>query len=129
MKSFMLCTIVGLFIGLIFTSRDKRESCNYILNAILGTVVGGCVSILVGITVICHMVPMKEVVYGPGKLVAMRSSDVFSGTFVWGSGSISNRTTYNFLQRMADNSMVPGAVPAWHKKSSLKFVLVCFSVS
>lgn len=70
------------------------------MGLIAGLVIGGC------------FVPKHDVVYGPGTLVAMRSSDGVTGTFIWGSGSISSQTTYNFLQKMDDGSMVPGSVPA-----------------
>ena len=112
MNSIMLGAAIGLVIGLIIASLGKRESGKYLLNTILGTIIGAVVGLFAALTVICYMLPMKDVVYGPAKLVAMRSSDGISGTFVWGSGSIGNRTTYNFLQRMEDGSMVPGSVPA-----------------
>jgi hypothetical protein len=112
MNSIMLGAALGLLIGLIIASCGKRNSSKYIVSTIAGTFIGAIVGIFAGLTVICYMVPMKDVVYGPAKLVAMRSSDGISGTFVWGSGSIGNRTTYNFLQRMEDGSMVPGSVPA-----------------
>lgn len=112
MNSIMLGAAIGLVIGLIIASLGKRESGKYLLNTILGTIIGAVVGVFAALTVICYMLPMKDVVYGPAKLVAMRSSDGISGTFVWGSGSIGNRTTYNFLQRMEDGSMVPGSVPA-----------------
>ena len=58
------------------------------------------------------MLPMKDVVYGPRSLMAMRGSDGVSGIFVWGSGSIESGANYNFQLRMEDGSMVPGSVPA-----------------
>lgn len=112
MNSIILGAAIGLVVGLIIASCGKRERGKYILAAIIGPFCGAIVGLFAALTVVCYMVPMKDVVYGPGKLVAMRSSDGISGTFVWGSGSIGNRTTYNFLQRMDDGSMVPGSVPA-----------------
>jgi hypothetical protein len=112
MNTIILCAAIGLVVGLIIASRGKRDTGSYVWSTIFGTTIGAVVGLVAAITVICHMVPMKDVVYGPAKLVAMRSSDGISGTFVWGSGSIGNRTTYNFLQRMEDGSMVPGSVPA-----------------
>jgi len=112
MNSILLCAAIGLVVGLIIASCGKRERGKYIFAAIIGPIAGAVVGLFAAITFICYMVPMKDVVYGPAKLVAMRSSDGISGTFVWGSGSIGNRTTYNFLQRMEDGSMVPGSVPA-----------------
>jgi len=112
MNSIMFGTAIGLLIGLIIASCGKRERSKYIFAAIIGPFCGAIVGLVAALTVVCYMVPMKDVVYGQAKLVAMRSSDGISGTFVWGSGSIGNRTTYNFLQRMEDGSMVPGSVPA-----------------
>ena len=112
MNTIILCAAIGLVIGLIFAFRGKRESSKYAFFAISGPAIGAVVGLFVAMGVIGSMVPMKEVVYGPGQLVAMRSSDGISGTFVWGSGSISNQTTYNFLKRMEDGSMVPDSVPA-----------------
>jgi hypothetical protein len=112
MYTIILCAVIGLIIAVIFTKRGDREKSDYIFTAIVGPVYGGVAGMIIAGIVICGQVPMKNVVFGPIELVAMRSSDGASGTFVWGSGSISNQTTYNFLQRSEDGSMVPGSVPA-----------------
>ncbi len=112
MNTILLCAALGLVIGIIIASCGKRETGKYIFGAIIGPIVGAVVGLIVALAVIAFMVPMKDVVYGPGKLVAMRSTDGISGTFIWGSGSIGSRTSYNFLQLVEDGSMVPGSVPA-----------------
>ena len=112
MYTIMLCAVIGLIIAVMVAKRGERDRIGYIFDAIIGSVSGGVAGMIIAGIVICDHVPMKNVVVGPVELVAMRSSDGASGTFVWGSGSFGNQTTYNFLQRKEDGSMVPGSVPA-----------------
>ena len=112
MNTIILCAALGLAIGLLLALIGKRTASKYTVGAILGSFIGAIVGVLVAALVICYMVPTRDLVYGPAKLVAMRSSDGISGTFVWGTGGIGSRTTYNFLQLTDDGSMVPGSVIA-----------------
>jgi|GEM_PF-726386 len=72
---------------------------------------GWFIGCIVAATVTMNL-PAKQVVYGPAHLVAMRSSDGLSGTFIWGTGSIGSATRYNFMMVQGDGSMVPGSVSA-----------------
>lgn len=111
MLTIMLCTVFGLSHGIVTASFGPREIYKYAFSMIFGISFGAVVGLLTAI-IICTLVPTRDVVYGPGKLVAMQSSEGVTGTFVWGFGNIGNRTSYNFMQRMEDGSMVPASVPA-----------------
>ncbi len=103
---------VGLLIGIIVSRTGSRETAKTVCCTIFGPLLGAVAGLMVALIVVSNFVPMKDTVYGPGTLVAMRSSDGVSGTFVWGSGSINSSVTYNFLQKMDDGSMSPRSVPA-----------------
>ncbi|MFA7339864.1 MAG: hypothetical protein WC028_23980 [Candidatus Obscuribacterales bacterium] len=105
MYTIALFTAIGAIIGSFIAG---------IFGAIVGALIGAVVGLIVACTIISELVPMKNVVSKSIKLVAMRSSDGISGTFIWGSGAMSNRTTYNFMQLVEDGSMVPGWLPANH---------------
>lgn len=110
MNSIMLCAVIGFAVGLIIASCGKRESAKYIISTVTGTIVGAVVGLCVA-SIICYLVPMKNVIYGPVKLAAVRSFASSSGTFIWGAGSI-ECATYNFLELMEDGSLAPDSVPA-----------------
>ncbi len=112
MNTILLLGALGLAIGIICACIGERRLSKFLLGTIIGTAIGGFVGFVVALAVIGEMVPMREVVYGPGTLVAMRSSDGISGTFVWGSGSVNNSISYHFLQKLNDGSMKPGSVYA-----------------
>ncbi len=112
MNTVILGAVLGILIGCIIAALNKGKIGSYICASIIGPIVGAVVGLFIAGAIICYQVPTKDVVYGPGKLVAMRSSDGVSGTFLWGSGSINQRTSYNFLQAMEDGSMVPGSIYA-----------------
>jgi hypothetical protein len=112
MNTIMLCAAVGLVFGIIFASRGRRSTNKYIFGTICCPVFGAIFGLFLAGAIIGAIVPMKDVVYGQGKLVAMRSTDCISGAFIWGSGNIASQTSYNFLQRLDDGSMVPRSVPA-----------------
>ncbi|MFA7339571.1 MAG: hypothetical protein WC028_22510 [Candidatus Obscuribacterales bacterium] len=99
------CAVIGAIIGSILAGA---------VGAIVGTVIGSVLGFMAAIILISEFVTMKNVVSKPIKLVAMRSSDGISGTFIWGSGAMNNRTNYNYMQLMEDGSMVPGWLPANH---------------
>ncbi len=109
MYTFFLLSAIGLVIGIIIASRMEGgvKLGGAGAGAIIGAVVGFILAAIGG-----AFVPRIEVVYGPANLVAMRSSDGVSGTFIWGSGTIRQGTSYNFMQKLSDGSMTPGSVPA-----------------
>lgn len=107
MYSIYLVAAIGIVIGLIVAPRGWSKLGGFAIGGIIGGVVGLIVSMVVS-----EFVPEREVVYGPATLVSMRSSDGLSGTFIWGSGSVGNRTTYNFMMKLEDDSLTPGSVDA-----------------
>ena len=112
MKTIILCAILGFIYGaLAFASCDSCATSEFFdattICTMIGAFVGTALAMAVGV-----VLPTPVVVNEAVKLLAMRSSDGLSGTFVWGSGSIGNKTSYNFLQAMDDGSMVPGSVEA-----------------
>jgi hypothetical protein len=95
--------------------KNKEGTSDYInptLGAIACTGLGAILGTFIAFWVVEPAVPRKDVVYGPAKLVAIRSQDSLSGSFIFGYGSISSDSRYNFVQRMDDGRMVPGSVPA-----------------
>lgn len=112
MYTLMLCPAVGLFFAIIFASCGTRNTDRYVVSAFCGLVGGLLCSIVIGGIVLPFMLPMKDVVYGPRSLMAMRGSDGVSGIFVWGSGSIESGANYNFQLRMEDGSMALRSLPA-----------------
>ena len=109
MYTLLLLGAIGLVIGIIIASRiDGGEK---FWGAVIGTVIGGVVGLFAA-GIAGSFVPRVDVVYGPANLVAMRSSDGVSGTFIWGSGTIRQGTSYNFMMKLSDGSMTPGSVPA-----------------
>lgn len=111
MNTVILFAAVGFVYGLRVASKGNITLANYIQGGALCSLIGGVLGLLGGV-IIGTLVPSTDVVYGPVRLVAMRSSESISGTFIWGSGSIGSHTSYNFMRRMEDGSMVPGSVPA-----------------
>lgn len=112
MYSIYTFAALGLIVGIIGSCIGTREWGKTFFCTLIGTVIGAVVGLMLGLIVFASLVPKVDVVYGPGTLVAMRSSDGVSGTFVWGSGSFGNSVSYNFLQKMDDGSMSPRSVPA-----------------
>jgi hypothetical protein len=111
MYTIILLTLLGLARGLTLPS-SKGKGPLYIASSGVGIASALGLCGMAAALMFAQSVPMKDVVYGPAKLVAMRNLDGISGSFIFGSGSINSVNTYNFLQRMQDGSMVPGSVPA-----------------
>lgn len=109
MYTLLLLGAVGLILGVIVGASITEGS--KIGGGIIGCVIGLFVG-FIGAAIAGSFVPQKDVVYGPANLVAMRSSDGVSGTFIWGSGTIRQGTSYNFMMKLDDGSMTPGSVPA-----------------
>lgn len=112
MYTIMLCAVIGLVIAVITAKRGEHEKSDYIITTTFCSVGGGVIGTFIAGIVGFYLVPMKNEVFGPYELAALRSSDGASGTFIWGSGSIGNQLIYNFMMRLEDGSMVPGSVPA-----------------
>lgn len=111
----LIGAIIGsILLGTVFAGINYSVVSYAIWGAIIGAGVCAAVGLLVAIYLISYLVPMKNVVSKPIKLVAMRSSKGTSGTFIWGSGAMSNSNIYNFMQLVEDGSMVPGRLPANH---------------
>lgn len=112
MNTIMLFAALGLVVGIIIASCCKRETgksvCSNLVGVSVGTAGGAIVGLLIALLVIAYMVPMRDVVYGPAKLVVMRGSDGISGTLIWSFGS----SRYNFLLSTDTGRLVPSSVPA-----------------
>lgn len=109
MNTILLLGTAGLVIGGLRALILKREiGTGTLVGVSVGTLTGLFTALFIG----HYLVPVADVVYGPAPLVAMRSSDGTSGTFVWGSGSVGSTVNYNFLQKMDDGSLAPRSVPA-----------------
>lgn len=105
----MYSMILGAVIGAVLGSLGFIS-----VGGPVGAIVGFFIGAVLATLVFPEILPMKIVVSKPIKLVAMRSSDGVSGTFVWGTGSINNSTVYNFMQLLEDGFMVPSSLPANH---------------
>jgi len=109
--------LIGVFIGVGFWHKYGKNdhAKRTVLRLLVGIGVGGGLNALVGLVVaaiLTAQLPRRDVIYGPANLVAMRSTDGLSGTFVWGAGSIGGSVRYNFMMVSDDGSMVPGSVSA-----------------
>lgn len=107
----LLAAIAGLAtVGTLIYRGDRNIGVLIFIPA-FGTLVGSVVGSFVGMG-FGEFVPMRDVADQPKTLVAMRSADSFSGTFLWGSGNIGSQVNYHFMLRMEDGSLVPHTVPA-----------------
>ncbi len=100
--------VIGI-IGAIITFLWLKEV-NYMgsLEHLLLSGLGGLIfSMLVGLAA-----PTIEVKEPPVNLVALRSADGLTGTFVLGTGGINRTASYYFMVRHADGSMSPNEVDA-----------------
>lgn len=113
MYSIQLLAALGAIVGLLIALRGEGKKLGTAAFGLgIGTVIGCVVGLLLALAVIAPLTPRVETVYGPAKLVSMRSADGISGTFIWGSGSIGNSVSYNFMTVANDGSMVPNSVSA-----------------
>lgn len=107
MYTLIVFLVIGLLFGIIQKKRHNWDLDNICLSTFVSVVLGFVVALLLG-----YCVPDVTVTYGPNTLVAMRSTDSVSGSFVWGSGSVNGQVYYNFLMRNDDGSLTPGQVTA-----------------
>lgn len=116
MYTVCLATFIGFAIGSFIAYRISRGKPSLYLKDFMALGIGagiGCiVGLLAAVTVMTSFVPRHPVVLGPATLVAMRSSDGISGTFLFGSGSIGSEASYNFLYQNADGSLTPNHITA-----------------
>lgn len=106
----MYTVLVFVSIGILLAVTAAR---NDLIAKLLAALLSGLISLLVGTLVaamIAAFVPTVDV-EASQKLVAMRSSDSVSGTFIRGTGTI-NGTSYDFMLKLDDGSMALGSVPA-----------------
>ncbi len=116
MYTLIIGAVVGLIIGIasFFKRSDKKDQFssassiagNCVLGIFIGAFIGGFVSLVIAKQI------RVQVTSAPTTLVAMRSADGVSGAFIFGTGGLNNGTSYNFMTRSADGSMVPGSLPA-----------------
>ena len=110
MNTAILMAVIGFVFAITLVITFKGKIGAFLAASIFGPLDGFVIGMVIALAIGSIMLPTKTVVYGPGTLVAMRSSDGFSGTFIWGSGSIGSSSTYNFMQRMDDGSLKPGFI-------------------
>ena len=102
----ILAFVVVFFLSSKSKSRADRCFCS-LLSALLGAFVGAIIGSVIG-----DYAPMHNVNGGLITLVSVRTTDGVHGAFIWGSGTIQNETTYNFMMRNADGSLTPGSLHA-----------------
>ena len=102
MRTIVIFVFAGLLIGSILGQCMIFAFC----GAGVGLAFGASLAVA-----LADVVPLREVARGPVVLVAMRRSDGTAGTFLLGSGTISSRSSYNFLKLLDNGSMVPCSVP------------------
>jgi len=113
MYSIILASIAGIvaLLTVVENARYGKTTWQLRLGAILFGGYFGAVGGMVTAVTITKLMPQKEVVYGPYKLVAMRSVGAISGTFVAGTGMIGTSVNYNFMVEQDDGSVSPYSVP------------------
>jgi hypothetical protein len=115
MYTFYLAFVVSLVIIGLLVRRFRRTSATPICDSLLaacGTfVLLAIVAAITGLAVNANL-PQKTVVGGPFDLAAIRSADGISGSFIYGTGSISGSVFYNVYVKNADGSMTPYQVAA-----------------
>lgn len=83
MYSIQLLALIGAIVGLFLAIRSEGKKLGAMAFGLgIGTVVGGVVGMILALAVIAPLTPRVETVYGPAKLVSMRSADGISGTFI-----------------------------------------------
>lgn len=113
MYSLITFGAVGLIFGLILAAGKKeRRFGDFIFGSVIGSVIGALIGMALAVTVCVALVPMKEFTYNSMTMVSMRTQDGVAGSFLLGSGSFSNSSTYHFLVKEADGSVSPRSVPA-----------------
>lgn len=104
---------VGLIFGIFLAAGKKeRRIGDFIFGSVIGTVIGAVIGLALAVTVCLALIPMKEVTHNSMTMVSMRTSDGIAGSFLLGSGSFSNSSTYHFLVKEKDGSVSPRSVPA-----------------
>lgn len=109
MYTLYTCAILGVLLALVLDIRtlQNKEFSKVAVSASFGCLGGAGIGLLLAIGVIASLVPNKLVVYGPVNLVAMRSADSYSGSFLFGTGAVNSTVHYNFLIKMTDGSVTP----------------------
>jgi len=111
MYTFLALAFIGLVCGAILARRKALKPARVYHAGFIGLVIGAVIGNISAMVVGAYM-PRHQVIYGPATLVAMHSVDGVSGTFVYGSGSMSSQLSYHFIRRNSDGSLTPGHVPA-----------------
>jgi hypothetical protein len=111
MYTMILCAALAAIIVVLIAAR-KCGIGMAIYYAAMASMLGLVIGLIASMIIEATLVPMVDNVYGPARLVAVRSSEGVSGAFIWGSGSISSDTYYNFYMAEPDGSFAPEQVPA-----------------
>ena len=111
MYTIVLSAAVAALIFIIVAIKSKTDFWGLFFFTFVIGLLGGAIGIIIAL-VVGLFVPTHIVTYGPATLVSVRTSDGISGAFVWGTGSIQNASTYNFMMLNADGTISPGSVPA-----------------
>lgn len=104
----LTAVIAVIFAGnaLINCKQEKKSNRRAVEFSVIACIVGFFAALFNA-----DRVPSKIVTDGPLTLVAVRSSDSVSGTFVWGTGTINGELVYNVYVKNADGSMTPYRIP------------------
>ena len=95
-------TIVGIIISIRYTYKnDGNDFEFYIMNGILGTVIGCCVGIL--FAVIIFAVTPHDISKERHDLVAIKDGSGINGSFFLGCGTIEDRNYYYYYEKSNDN--------------------------
>jgi hypothetical protein len=106
---------VSLIIAVVKRWRNRKQYARFFQEFAFTAVPYALCGIIIGIVlagIISFFTPLHKVTSAPIKLVAMRSADGMSGTFIWGSGTMGSAHTYNFMMLEADGTFVPGSIAA-----------------
>lgn len=115
MYTIITALAVSLIIAVVKRWRNRKQYQGLFEDFALSAVPHALCGAIIGIALagmISFVTPLHKVTSAPITLVAMRSADGMSGTFIWGSGTMGSAHTYNFMMLQADGTLVPGSLAA-----------------
>lgn len=109
MKTIYLSTLIGIMIGLVVADPGLSSK---LIGSASGAIGGYMIGFIIAHLIIPGWVPRHNVTNEPVTLVSMRNVDYVSGAFIFGGGNFGQQTTYSFMVKLDDGSMMPHSVPA-----------------